>query len=333
MANTTTNRVGLTAVAVAVIVAAFASRARAQAWTPPKGEGSVSILFLDSYVRDHYFATEPVDVGHVWSKAMLLDITYGVTDNLAISFSVPWITSKYEGAFPHPITPDLSQFSPLDDGHYHSALQDLRFDVRYNVTKKGMVLTPFIGTATPSHDYGYYGHTVVGKDLNEMQMGLSGAKMLDAIVPGLFVQGRYAYTIAEKVINISHNRSNADLEVGYFVTPKMRLLALGTGQVTHGGLDFGATAPIDNYALFQYHDQISRENSLTLGGGVAYSLTDTFDLFSSLIHTVAARNGHAIDRGLTIGLTWSFTTNRGKDRAIASAEHSLTKCVCEKRGM
>jgi opacity protein-like surface antigen len=317
----------------AAIVAAFASSAFAQAWTPPKGEGSVSMLFVDTYVQDHYFATTPGDIGHIWSKTMLLDVTYGLTDKVAISFSLPWITSKYEGTFPHPITPDFSQASPLDDGRYHSAFQDLRFDIRYNVTKKGMVLTPFIGTATPSHDYGYYGHTVVGKDLNEMQVGLSGAKMLDAILPGLFVQGRYAYTIAEKVIDISHNRSNIDLETGYFITPKLRVLALGTGQVTHGGLDFSITAPLDNYALFQYHDQISRENFLTLGGGAAYSLTENFDLFSSMIHTVTARNGHAIDRGLTIGLTWSFTTNRGKDRAIASAEGALAKCVCEKRGM
>jgi hypothetical protein len=61
-------------------------------------------------------------------------------------------------------------FTPIDDGKYHPTFQDFRFDVRYNVTKKGVVLTPFVGSIVPSHDYAYFGHSAVGRDLKELQV-------------------------------------------------------------------------------------------------------------------------------------------------------------------
>jgi hypothetical protein len=52
-----------------------------------------------------------------------------------------------------------------------------------------------------------------------------------------------------------------------------------------------------------------------------------------VIHTVDARNIHAIHRGLPLGLTWSFSVKPATDRAIANAEHSLVRCLCEKKAM
>jgi hypothetical protein len=196
------------------------------------------------------------------------------------------------------------------------------------------VLTPFVASILPRHDYTYFAHSAVGRDLREVQVGAFAATLLDAVVPGLFVQGRYSYGFAERVLDISHDRSNMDLELGYFVTPKLRLLALTNGQVTHGGIDLTVTSRVDLPAIaYVHHDQIDRFNVLNVGAGAAYALTEKVDLFGSMIHTVAERNGHAIDRGLTVGLSWSFSTTRAKDRAIANAEHSLVKCLCEKKAM
>jgi hypothetical protein len=219
----------------------------------------------------------------------------------------------------------------LDDGTYHQTLQDLRFSVRYNVTRKNFWLTPFVGSVVPSHGYQYFAHAAPGSHLNELQLGVSAAKMLDALVPGLLVQGTFAYGLTGQVLDFNPNRFNMDLEVGYFLTPRLRLLALGTGQVVQDGIDVVPNPRLNLPALeYEHHDQISIDNFLNLGAGMAFSLNDRLDLYGSMIHTVAKRNGHAIDHGVTVGLTWSFTTTRAKDRMIASAEHSLTKCVCEK---
>jgi hypothetical protein len=314
---------------VPLIMTVSAPPARAQAWLPPQGEGTVSVLFSDVFAKYHYLPTTPLDFGHIRTETLLVDVTYGLTDKVAVTVGIPWVASKYTGAFPHPLA-DLTGVTPLDDGGYHQTFQDFRFDVRYNVTKKGLVLTPFIGSIVPSHDYTYFAHTAPGRDLNELQLGVSAARMLDALVPGLFLQGSYLYGVTEKVLDIPHNRSNMSLEVGYFVTPRVRLLGLSTGQLTHGGVD--APSPTDPI-MFPEHDRITRDEFINVGGGTAYSLSEKVDIFGSVIHTLDARNIHAIHRGLSLGLSWSFSTKRSADRAIAAAEHSLVKCLCEKKPM
>jgi hypothetical protein len=330
-------RTAFAAVVVAMLVTVVAAPARAQAWLPAKGEGSVSILYQDVFVKDHMQATTPVDYGQIYSKTMLLDVTYGVTDNLAISFAIPWTAARYDGTKAHPLA-DLSGpipvfygVQPLDDGTYHQTLSDLRFDVRYNITKKWMVLTPFIGTTTPSHDYVSFAHAAPGQKLKELQLGMSVAKVLDRIAPGLFVQGTYGYGFTQEVLDIPHNRSDFSLEFGYFVTPKLRLLALNSARITHGGIDAPPNPRVNLPPLeYLYHDQIQREDFLNVGGGASFALSEKVDLYGSLIHTAAARNGHAIDRGISLGLSWSFSTNRANDRAIANSERSLAKCLCGK---
>ena len=332
-----TFRTALTAVVVPIMLAVNAAPARAQAWLPAKGEGSVSLLYQDVFVRDHYSGTTPVDGGQIWSKTMLVDVTYGVTDNLAITFGVPWVAGRYSGERQHPLAdlsgpePTFYGVQPLDDGTYHQTFADVRFDVRYNLTKKGMVLTPFIGTTMPSHDYTSFAHAAPGQKLKVLQIGATGARLLDAIVPGLFVQGTYAYGFTENVLDISHNRSDVSLELGYFATPKLRLLALSNGRVTHGGIDM-PLAPRASLPASQFlnHDRIQREEFLNLGGGASFALSNTIDIFGSLIHTVAGRNGHPIQRGVSLGLSWSFSTAHANDRAIASAERSLSRCLCGK---
>ena len=78
------------AMLVAALLVTFgASRARAQAFVPAKGEGSVSFLYQDQFFRYHYLPTQPVDIGQIWARSMLYDITYGLTDKIAVSFRLP----------------------------------------------------------------------------------------------------------------------------------------------------------------------------------------------------------------------------------------------------
>jgi hypothetical protein len=105
------------------------------------------------------------------------------------------------------------------------------------------------------------------------------------------------------------------------------------GQLTHGGIDFfgpasRATLPT---SLFVRHDQIQRENMLTIAGGASFSLTDSIDVFGSLAHTILQRNGHELTRGVSAGMSWSFTTRWAKPReATSAAQNSLVRCLCEK---
>lgn len=312
----------------------------AQAWVPEQGDGAVSVAVQDLNVKKHLAGTTLTDGGHINTLVLLTDLTYGLTDSVAVDVALPLVASRYTGPRPHPGT-------DIDNGLYHATATDFRFAVRYNISRKGAVLTPYVGSIVPSHGYAFYGHAAAGMHLNELQVGTFIAKLFTSGVPGMFISGRVAYGFVEKVADISHNRSVGDLEVGYFITPAFRAFGTTNAQYTHGGIDF----PIGGLAALplQYksvHDVIQRVNYLQLGGGLAYSVSDAFDLFGSFLREVAGRNGHVLNRGITLGASWGFSgRSKGKAsssrsgaptaedaRTTARREGSLGRCICQKSG-
>lgn len=322
------------------VVTLTSSAAFAQAWVPPKGDGAVAIAVQQLNVKKHLSISTPTDGGHINTFVVLADLTYGLTDKVAIDLALPFVSTKYSGTKPHPNT-------SIDDGTVHNSFTDLRMAVRYNITRQGAVVTPYVGTVVPSHEYAYYGHSAFGQRLRELQVGTYIAKLFTSGVPGMFVSGRAAYGFVQKVQDISHNKSMGDLEVGYFVSPSFRMFGMSSAQYTHGGLDFppgGLAAVPAQYKL--NHDVIQRVNFLNLGGGFAYSVRESFDVFGSFSRQVAGRNGHALNRGVTIGASWSFST-RARGEAVATnfgapgpryaresgrRQGSLARCICQKSG-
>lgn len=295
--------------------------ASAQAFLPSRGEGSVSFLFQDTLVDRHLNADgRRIDAGQIRAEGTLIDLTYGITDTTTISVTLPFLAAKYVGSKPHP-------GSLIDDGRYHGGVQDLRFELRHNVLKGPLAVTPFVGTILPSRDYTFYGHGAIGRDLKELQVGASVARVLDPFIPGTFVQARYAYGFTERLLDVSHNRSMMDFEIGYFFNPQFRAFGLTTGQISHGGVDLYAPFPFGlPPALIPHHDRISRVNFLEAGGGAQFSVSPSLDLFGSIVHTLSGVNAHALTYGLNLGVTWSFRVPSARSRP----ERSLYKCLCEK---
>ena len=86
------------------------------------------------------------------------------------------------------------------------------------------------------------------------------------------------------------------------------------------------------------HDRIDHSNYLNVGGGAAVSLTDSLDLFGSFVKAVAVRNGHAVNRGITVGLSWTVKPKRvdvepqrpAQDEAVGHTTRALVRCTCQK---
>src|SRR3954471_10830518 len=82
-----------------VLTCCFAS---AQAWTPRKGEGYVTITFADSLVKDHFTSDgSRLDIGHIRSLAVIPEFDCGLNDHWAATFALPVVTAKYYGPDPH----------------------------------------------------------------------------------------------------------------------------------------------------------------------------------------------------------------------------------------
>jgi opacity protein-like surface antigen len=288
---------------------------RAQAWLPPAGEAYISLGYGNIFVTKHYVGTadNPGDsvennLGHIRSQSVAAELGYAITDRFALQVGLPYTLSKWyrAGGIGNP------HDTKLDDGNYHGTFQDYRIEALYQVARNPVVLTPFIGAVIPSHDYQYLAHAAVGRDLHEYLLGVNFGGRLDSLVPGAYVQARYSYAFVERVLDIHHDRSNAGLELGYFLTPSLGARFLATGFYTHGGLVFRQRSDFfpngeQDRTIFLHHDQIGHDSALSLGGGLSYALTGSVDVYATYLRMVSGRGGHKIDNGISFGVSWGFS--------------------------
>jgi hypothetical protein len=308
------------------------SAVSAQAWLFPKGEGTVSLSYQNLYVADHvYENSDAHDIGHILSHALTVDVDYSLTGKLAVRVAVPYITSRYYGPKPHQL--------PMDDGTYHSTLQDFTADVRYNLTKRGVVLTPFFRVVIPSNSYTYFAHSAAGRDQREYHFGTNFGRRLAPLIPKAYMQAQYSYAFVERVLGIAPNRSNFEFQLGYFLTRRLSLLATGQGMYTHSGLEL-------NFNLFHaglsgdqwtHHDQIAKASILDFGGGASFAVTPSWQMFVTLAHSVEGRNGHLHAAVATIGVSRSFGGGSTVEKAsLGPAGESVPRnnrpvvCTCSK---
>jgi hypothetical protein len=285
------------------------AQALAQATVPDRGDGSVSVLYQNVDFGGHInFLGQRIPNGAAHSQTVLFEAEYGLTDNLAISVGIPYVTAKYTGQGPAcPLcasSPLGFQAGPNDDGLYHGAAQDFRVDLRQNIFRRPLILTPSIGVLIPSHHYEQLGEAAIGRGLRELQIGVNLARSLEPFLPDAYVQGRYSYTFVQRDLNVPLNRSNAFMEAGYSITSWLAARGLATWQKTHGGLngfpEFGSTEE-----FLENHDRLLRDNNWRAGAGVVYSLTESIDVSVTVITVVSGTVTH-YGTGITIGTIWSF---------------------------
>jgi hypothetical protein len=286
----------------------LASSALAQAWLAPKGEASFVTAYQNIYTRYHLFSEgEEFDGGRIRMNTVVFGLNYSFTDRLAASASIPYASARYDGRAPHA--------GAVDNGEYHGGFTDLRLDLRYNILQQPAVVTPFVAAVIPTRDYPTFAHAALSSGLEQYLVGVTMGRRLDPILEAGFAQLRYSYAFAEKVLGVSHDRSNVDLEIGYFLTNSLGISVTGSYQKTHGGLDLPlpgtpASAAFRQTPYFVHHDQLARSDFLNVGGVVSYALTGTVDVFASYQSMVWGRNVHEIQPGLAIGLSWGFSPRR-----------------------
>ena len=104
--------------------------ASAQAWVPPKGDGTVSLAAQQLNVKKHRAGTTITDAGHINTGVLVADMTYGLTDKFAVDLAVPYVVTRYSGTRPH-------QNTNIDDGALHNSFTDFRMSCTVQPDAKG----------------------------------------------------------------------------------------------------------------------------------------------------------------------------------------------------
>ncbi len=271
----------------------------AQAWLPQRGSLGASLLYTDTFDTKHYLPDgSEIDVGHMRSQSTFFMVSYSPSDTVLLTAGVPYVRSEYHGAHPHP--------TRVDDGDYHGTFTDLHVELRYQVLLEPVALAAAVALVEPTHKYPALGHAAPGRDLEEKWLGFFVGKNLDLWVPRTYVQARYSFAFVEPVAGMGHDRSNVDLEVGYFVRPEWSLRGLLYWQRTHGGID--VPIPPSN-PLFPYHDQLGAEGYLNAGLGTSFQTSNRINVFLLYNTSLQGKNGHKLGRGMSLGFDYSFTSH------------------------
>jgi hypothetical protein len=284
---------------LAAVVLCFGSSAFAQAWTPPAGSGSIWLtaqtLHADAHTLGDGRYTHNIDLR---ANSMTLGLDYGLTDRLALSLALPYVTSRYRGRAPH-------AGSSVDDGEFHGAVSDVDLELRYKALDGLFVITPYVGGQWPTRNYPTLGHATPGRGLTEYAVGVDIGHEAGWLVPGLFFGAGYTYNLVEKIDeDLDVNRSNLDLRAAYYLTPRLSLQAASMWQRTHGGLDLPLSAADAAHHL-QHHDQMLRADHWRASVAVSYAVHPSVDVFVGYATSIESENSHAF-RTLTAGAGWSF---------------------------
>jgi hypothetical protein len=305
----TTLKVAAASTVCVVGLIALARSASAQAVLPPKGEGNVAVTYQGVLAEGHLGPdgkrpSTAAGRDQFRSHVLMSDVEFGLTDRIALSFSLPFIATRYDGEVPH-LLGVHGQPSTMDDGTYHGSFQDFRFGVRFNVRARPLMITTFAEGIIPSHHYESRGHSVVGQDLRVLVLGTSLARSFEPIIPRTYGQAQLSYGFVQKVAGIRPDRSRVDVEVGHRVTHRLALTFLESLKLTHDGVDFPyAGLPTE---LSRNHDRLSRNNTLNLGGGFTFAMSESLDVSVAMSKLVWGQNVHA-HWGYGVGLNWHFQT-------------------------
>jgi hypothetical protein len=245
----------------------------------------VSLFYQHGFDRYHAMSQgEAVDRGHTSLQALMLDVDYSLTDRLAVRLSLRFIEDKYVGTQPHLLVrgqPDT--VVAIEDGRYHGGLQDFWFDIRYNASRKKLMVTPFFQAIVPSNDYPTLGHGAIGTDQREYRVWVNLGRQVSRKA---FVQGRYAFGMGQE---IAPKRSYAEAQLGYILTRHLSVQGSTVWAHSHNGIDFINGLFPNNLPEEQYlnHDRISRVNLLDVGASSTYAITRKTNLFVGWGHSIS----------------------------------------------
>jgi hypothetical protein len=251
----------------------------------------------------------------ITAHSVSLSAEYTPIESLAVDVTLPMTMLKFGGGADAPGDPH----GEYDDGDSHTTLTDLRANVRYQVLRDIVALSPHLGFTLPVADYETQGFAGAGRHLKALHLGASVGKLFDPFAPNLFVQATYEFTLAEKfdqtntesegdvTKEIGQNRSDVSAQLGYFfLDGDLRINAGFNWRIYHDGIayeDLGTAIPLTD-ARFLYHDALLDEEFMLLGGDVGYIITDRISVDATSRFFVAGSNTL---NGIRLGLSLTFT--------------------------
>tara|TARA_R110000868_G_scaffold15222_6_gene69573 strand:- start:476 stop:1393 length:918 start_codon:yes stop_codon:yes gene_type:complete len=200
-----------------------------------KGKGNISVSYSSEKYDKVYLVPQETDGVPVFNEVQLnstnLYATYGVSDQLDLVLSVPYISAEGNAS--------QEVLNNLNFSNTRSGVQDVSFYLKYNPLyhnfgKSSLRLIGAVGVKTPLSDYradeGLQSIIAIGNRSTTVSgLGLAMFKM-DS---GLFASGQFGVNLAS---NDVPNSITSEIKLGYAAS-KFYGDAFIAGQKSNGGVD------------------------------------------------------------------------------------------------
>lgn len=286
-----------------VIAAAFTlspAAVHAQAWTPMKGHGVVTLGAQYTRIMKHLFSVDMsgyVDpatgymggpkgqmyFGDIFGETAMLSADYAPINRFAVSAQVAYVRSSYHGLAPE---------ADIDNGKMHGALQDLIVGARYRLAVDALAVTPFVTYRTPLSHYSNIGHSALGLGLDETTLGLAAGRTLEPLLPQVAVQASYGHDFVAGLHGFDLDRNIYSADAAYFVTRSLTLSGGFSYSEAVDGFDwYWMEATME---AFMDHDVASKALSRHADAGVNYRLGTLSSVGLDYSWTISGSNTHAV---------------------------------------
>ena len=276
-------------------------------------DNSVRVEYHYAYTGDFIYDSGDFDGGSTISHALVLSGVYSINERWKLYASIPYVQRRHSGTGPgaHIFT-EFDQFEPpdmriIDDGSYNGGFQDISVGVQYlAVDSPRISLSPYVSYGTPVTDYPFYGAAAIGRQLDELHLGLS--MDLRPYFSDWLFQADLTYAISENVLGVDLNYWLANVAAAYYVTPRFIPRIFVAAREAPNAIEGEYLDNVVGWdsAYGWRHDQILKHSFINVGIGADYVINERYALSATFYKSVSSDNVYELDAAFTLGFTRNF---------------------------
>jgi len=274
------------------------------------GHGAWSIDYQHLFMNGDWWDTGPKrPMGSVIVDSMTFRLDYFVAERWDVDVSLPFVSARYSGAFPHPIE-TLQVPHPdtvfVDDGNVHGTWADWKAALRYHANIGGYYVTPSLTVYVPSHDYTFYGSATAGQDLKKLGLGIELAHQFE--LTRWYYDAHYEYVFAEQTLGINVDYYAFGFEVGRFLGAALQLRGFVDAKLGNGWTDtqIGAHCPPCSDEVWFLHDKFRLEDHINVGAALDWEFGEHYTFSTAVQRMVWGKSNLNLKYGVDFRLSRSF---------------------------
>jgi hypothetical protein len=270
-------------------------------------EGRGEMAFTYQYQRAQNLVSEDFTIQSAPVTTHLIDfaVSYRIKNRWTVNAGLPLISREWKGGASHDplkMVPPQYDSEFVDDGHFHTFLQDLRLGASYLLLEAPVSLEPYLEFGIPASDYPFFAASAVGRHLQTLEAGAIAAYR-PPFLPWYFSM-RAGYVMADPVLGVNTDATRVTADATRFVNQRIALNVFLTSKNGKGIKP--PLAPDFTSEVWYRHDQLIRHNYANLGVGVNWALGDRSVLNFTVLRMVHVEDVFELDDALSVTLSRPF---------------------------